>query len=375
MNSQSPCRHFEVAREHADTDCNVGETSDSGIGVFPIYTAFGNVLDCNSNLTNTLYDLERTANLEIAEDNQAVTDCTRELTNHTDNILECCAVLKEVLEIPDELIKVGQQPKCAESRPTCAESLERGDIFHEIGNALCDFPRRKTRTDSTHRQQDFSKTGIEQVSPRVDFLVQTEPFFHLLNNLINLRADCAIEEIIGRQVKAKTSTSDVTDTTCTAPACIFGRRDDVQFINTEQSVFQLFRLFGSVTKTVSDVLCTVSDSTDSCADTAVINFRQSKPKQACDSVRNKSNNLCYGNRIRQDSVQSRNKDITDCTGALSNLCLQDAELVCGSVQRSRHIALRGCYLRHNRVVTQLRFLSLCHSRDFLLNTEGICFLL
>ena len=186
MNSQSPCRHLEVARKNADTDCDIGETSDSGIGIVPIYTAFGNVFDCNSDFTDTLYDLERTANLEITEDNQAVTDCTRELTNHTDNILECCAVLKEVLEISDELIEVGQQPKCAESRPTCTESLERGNILHEIGNTLCDFPRRETCADSSYRQQDFSKAGIEQVSPRVDFLVQTEPFFHFLNNLIDL---------------------------------------------------------------------------------------------------------------------------------------------------------------------------------------------
>ena len=107
MNSKSPCRHFEITCEYADTDSNIGETSDSSISVFPIHAAFSNVLDCDCDFTDTLHDLERTAELEVAKNNQAVTDCTCELAYHTDNILECCAVLKKVLEIPDELIKVG----------------------------------------------------------------------------------------------------------------------------------------------------------------------------------------------------------------------------------------------------------------------------
>ena len=138
------------------------------------------------------------------------------------------------MEISDELIEVGQQPKCAESRPTCTEPLERGNVFHEIGNTLCDFPRRETRTDSPHHRQDFSETGIEQVSPRVDFLVQTEPFFHFLNNLINLRCDKTIKEIIGWQFETETAaTTNTSNATRTATACIFGRRNNVQLINTE----------------------------------------------------------------------------------------------------------------------------------------------
>ena len=246
--------------------------------------------------------------------------------------------------------------------------LQSQQTLNASENALRNLPRCETESNSTHSSEDSAKSCVEELAPCVNVLSKTEPFLHFSEDFFDLAVYSVTEEVISR--KLETETTSTAASTSTAGR-IFGRRNDVQLVNAEESVFQLLRLVGCVTETV----CNVTDTASGTTDTAIINFRQSKSEKACDCVSHQTDSLCESNRIRQHSVQNRDKDVTQRTSALCNLCFQDTKLVSRSFQCTSHIALSGSDLCHDSVVSQFRFLSLCHEVDIFLNAEVKSFLL
>ena len=256
------------------------------------------------------------------------------------------------------------KPRNFESNTTCdVKSLHGGQPPQEVLYTLGDSPSKERRTNSEHTCKDFINV----------FPYPIEEGLNFRHDLVNLFVHCVCNEVIGGKLKAKTApAANATSTTGTATGILRGR-DNIQLVNTEQCVFQLFCLFGSVSQTVSRFTCAARYAADCVC--PHVKLRNRDTEETGNNFSDHADCFRQSDCIRQNSFQNGKEQITQRTSGLFHLSLQNTKLVCRGFQCTSHIALCVCNLRHDCVVAQLGFFSLSHCRNAFLNAKVVCFLL
>ena len=247
----------------------------------------------------------------------------------------------------------------------CADStkeLEKTRILkriHKSNHATTDFPEGNCRTDCTGGLEDGSKSSIHQIRPACNLSCDAQPFFHAFDNFIDPIVSSFADEIVSRQFETETASAECITT---ATARIW---QNIQFINTEQRSLQLSGLFVGILQPLGYLVTSV-------ADIGVIHLREREIEEGCDDICDDSQNLSCRNRIRENQIQCRDENITQCSCRLFDLSLKNSQLVSGAGQRSCHVTLYLLDLRHDCVVAQFCFLSLGHTTNRLVDTETQC---
>ena len=269
-----------------------------------------------------------------------------------------------------------RRSQCVSEQPTYISGVEI--LICQEPSALQGNGDDRTRGDPTAQRgqpsrQGGSKLPSEDRSPNSPgnteegsqvFLDIFDNGLDSVENLVYLASDKTTQEIVGRQVPipARTGTSTAPATTATT---VVGSVDDIQFIETHQVGLQLLNLPASRVSGFTNIVQTASHALDP----GIINLREFKPEQGSNRSSNRPDRFCHGNRNRKNGVQDRDKHITEFPRHNRHLCFQHTKLVRRGVQRSRHIAVGGCYLLHDSVVTKLGFFSLCHLVKGFVNSQ------
>ena len=354
------CQHTQPTQEQA-------EVFHQKQRIVPIHTVVHHVADSGDNTRKPGNNQHGSRHLDIAKEQERRTEGFCETAYELGNIGEVGAVRHDVLNgflhgVP--CVQEQAKPRNFESNTACdVKSLHGGQPPQEVLHTLGDSPSKESRSNGKHTGKDFVNV----------FPYPIEEGLNFRHDLVNLFVHCVCNEVIGGKLKAKTApAANAASTTGTATGILRGR-DNIQLVNTEQCVFQLFCLFGSISQTVSRFTCAARYAADCVC--PHVKLRNRDTEETGNNFSDHADCFRQSDCIRQDSFQNGKEQITQRTSGLFHLSLQNTKLVCRGFQCTSHIALCVCNLRHDCVVAQLGFFSLSHCRNAFLNAKVVCFLL
>ena len=128
--------------------------------------------------------------------------------------------------------------------------------------------------------------------------------FQLLGYIINLLAYSIAKEVIFRQFKVKSATAGHTGRTRPGRSVAV---QNVQLIKAHNGLFQFFCCAGGIIKPGSGIFCAAGEIPNP----GIINLRELKSKELCNSIRQLADNTKDGDCNGQYLLKNRNKNITD----------------------------------------------------------------